>query len=174
MTAESLPQRPKTTKTARSAPRKDYFDARHHCYAFILGPDGAHYRTNDGGEPTHSAGDPILGQIRSRQLANVLVVVVRYFGGTKLGLGGLVQAYRAAAASALDTATIIQQVVKLSLQLLFGYEHINAVMKIIKDYELEVTSQDFTDQCRMTIWVRKSRVLEVEHLFQQAGATVTS
>ena len=88
--------------------RKKYFDARHHCYAWILGADKSQLRANDDGEPNHSAGDPILGQIRSRDLTDVLVVVVRYFGGTKLGVSGLIQAYRAAAEDALNNTTIIR------------------------------------------------------------------
>jgi uncharacterized YigZ family protein len=121
--------------------RKHYHDARHHCYAWQLGPEKDRFRVNDDGEPSGSAGKPILGQIQSRGLSDVLVVVVRYFGGKLLGVGGLIRAYRAAASDALDHNTLIERRVFDKIKLDFRYEQMNAVMKLIKDFQL-----DFEDQ----------------------------
>ena len=117
--------------------KKEYYDARHHCYAYILGKDAAHYRANDDGEPGHSAGDPILGQIRSHNLTDVLIVVVRYFGGTKLGVGGLIHAYKTAATDAIANNTIVKKIVTASIKIHFEYLSMNSVMKLIKDYDLK-------------------------------------
>lgn len=136
--------------------RKKYYDARHHCYAYILAPDGEKYRANDDGEPNHSAGDPILGQIRSYNLSNTLIVVIRYFGGTKLGVGGLISAYKTAAAEAIEANDIIEKVVMETVKIRYGYESTNEVMRLIKEYELEILEQEFTADCRMTLAVRKS------------------
>ena len=136
--------------------RKEFFDARHHCYAWILGPKGERYRANDGGEPNHAAGDPILGQIRSLELTNTLVVVVRYFGGTKLGVSGLIQAYRTAAAEALAANEIKEEVVRKKLKLEYGYELTNEVMRLISEYDMQVEDQQFTDKCFMQVSVRQS------------------
>src|SRR5690554_2132633 len=112
--------------------KKQYHDARHHCYAYILGKDGQNFRANDDGEPGHSAGDPILGQIRSNNLTNTLIVVVRYFGGTKLGVGGLVTAYKTAATEAILANEIITETVTLKVNFQFDYIDMNEVMRIIK------------------------------------------
>jgi uncharacterized YigZ family protein len=136
--------------------RKQYYDARHVCYAYAFGRNGAVSRANDDGEPGHSAGTPILGQIRSRELTDVLVAVVRYFGGTKLGVGGLVQAYKTAAAEALDQAPKAERHYAQILQLAFDYPQMNAVMKVVKDHSLEVLSQDFQLRCQMALRVRES------------------
>jgi len=127
--------------------RKKYFDARHHCFAYVLGADKARFRAYDGGEPNHSAGDPILGQLRSRNLTNVLVVVVRYFGGTKLGVGGLVTAYKTAADDALKNALVVEKQITLPLKFQFGYEAMPAVMKLVKEFDLNVISQSFEQVC---------------------------
>ena len=137
--------------------KKAYYDARHHCYAYVLGPAGAQYRANDAGEPNHSAGDPILGQIRSRGLTDAAVVVVRYFGGTKLGVGGLIVAYRTAAAQALDAAGAVRKTVRVGLSLHFAYLATNAVMKVVKEYDLEIARQDFGNNCRLDLWVRRAQ-----------------
>lgn len=129
--------------------RKKYFDARHHCYAYVLGSDKKIFRANDDGEPNHSAGDPILGQIRSLDLTNVLVVVVRYFGGTKLGVGGLIQAYRAAAASALSCAEVIDKEVKVQFMLNFNYKETAEVMRLLKSFEAEIIEQRFEMACEL-------------------------
>jgi len=136
--------------------RKEYFDARHYCYAYILDPAGTSYRANDDGEPNHSAGDPILGQIRAAGLSHILVVVIRYFGGIKLGVSGLIQAYKTAAAEAIAQAIIIEKVETTTLQVNFNYEYMNAVMGLVKEYKLEIKEQDFNLSCQLKIAVRKS------------------
>lgn len=134
---------------------KKYYDARHHCYAYILGPKGDKYRANDDGEPNHSAGDPILGQIRSSNLTNTLVVVVRYFGGTKLGVSGLISAYKTAAADALEASEIVEEVVKETIKIRYGYESTNDVMRLVKEFELDILEQEFTADCRLSLAVRQ-------------------
>ncbi len=138
--------------------QKQFHDARHYCYAWRLEPEKTHYRVNDDGEPSGSAGKPIYGQIVSRDLSDILVVVVRYFGGTKLGVGGLIQAYRTAASNALDHSTIIECKVFDSLKLEFGYEQMNSVMKIIKDFQLEFSEQKFDLDCSLILksWKRQT------------------
>jgi uncharacterized YigZ family protein len=133
--------------------RKEYFDARHHCYAWMLGADKTRFRANDDGEPNHSAGDPILGQIRSRDLTNVLVVVVRYFGGVKLGVGGLIAAYKSAAEDALNKAVVGEKEVELQMTLRYNYDATPEAMRLIKEFDLGVIHQDFTDACRLTLAV---------------------
>lgn len=142
--------------------RKEYFDARHHCYAYALGKGQHISRANDDGEPNHSAGDPILGQIRSHQLSDVLIVVVRYFGGVKLGVGGLIAAYKIAAAEAIANALILEKIVTENWQLNFKYEVMNEVMKLIKDLDLKVLSQQFDLECAVQLEVRKSLLTIVE------------
>ena len=127
--------------------KKKYHDARHHCYAYVLGADRKVYRANDDGEPNHSAGDPILGQLHSKQLTNVLVVVVRYFGGTKLGVGGLIHAYRTAAELALSNAGIVKKEVTVQVDIRYPYEFTNEVMKLVDDFGMTITDQDFLEQC---------------------------
>lgn len=138
--------------------QKQFHDARHYCYAWRLGPEKTHYRANDDGEPSGSAGKPIYGQIVSRDLSDILVVVVRYFGGTKLGVGGLIQAYRAAASNALDQSTIIECKVFDILKLEFAYEQMNSVMKVIKDMQLDFENQEFDMDCSLVLksWKRKT------------------
>lgn len=138
--------------------RKKFYDARHHCYAYILGKDGGIFRANDDGEPNHSAGDPILGQIRSKHLTNVLIVVVRYFGGVKLGVGGLISAYRTAAAEAISHNVIIEAIEKHKCQLQFDYLSMNDVMKIIKDYDLEILNQQFDIDCKISLLAREGLI----------------
>lgn len=133
--------------------RKKYFDARHHCYAYMLGKNKDVFRTNDDGEPNHSAGDPILGQIRSHSLTNVLIVVVRYFGGTKLGVGGLINAYRTAAAEAIINNKVIETEDQKELTLHFGYQEMNQVMKLVKEYDLEIVTQKFDNICEINLSV---------------------
>jgi uncharacterized YigZ family protein len=134
--------------------RKEYFDARHHCYAYVLGPEKNLYRASDDGEPNHSAGDPILGQIRSRQLTNVLVVVVRYFGGVKLGVSGLITAYKEAAADALQQAIIKEEEVTNIYTLTYDYAATPDVMKMVKDVDLDILNQSFDDRCQLQVRVR--------------------
>lgn len=129
--------------------KKKYFDARHHCYAYILGADKTKFRAADDGEPNHSAGDPILGQIRSKNLTNVLVVVVRYFGGVKLGVGGLVSAYKTAAEEGLNHATIVEREVLIQYNVRYPYTSTPDVMKLVKDFELDILQQSFEAECKM-------------------------
>lgn len=141
-------------KNQLQALRKKYFDARHQGYAYILGPDQKTWRAFDDGEPNHSTGDPILGQIRSRKLTNVLVVVVRYFGGTKLGISGLITAYRTAADDALSHAVIVTRDVVTTVDLQFDFSATPAVMKLIKDHQVTILEQLFTDKTLMKLEVK--------------------
>ncbi len=141
--------------------KKQYYDARHHCYAYVLGRDQTSFRANDDGEPNNSAGMPILGQIRSKNLTNTLVVVVRYFGGTKLGVSGLINAYKIAAAEALEAATIIEEIVKETLQVQFEYPQMNDVMRIGKEYELDMSEQTFDERCQIRFAVREQHLTAV-------------
>lgn len=128
--------------------KKKYFDARHHCFAHIIENGNQQLiRANDDGEPGHSAGDPILGQIRSFDLTNTLVVVVRYFGGTKLGVSGLIHAYKTAAEEALQNATIKTVEIKTKFDLRYPYDKTNEVMRITSEFEVEILSQDFQEDC---------------------------
>lgn len=138
--------------------RKEHHGARHHCFAWRLGPEKKLYRVNDDGEPSGSAGKPIFGQIQSRELSDVLVVVVRYFGGTLLGVGGLIRAYRSAAADALDHNTLSERKVYDRIKLEFTYLQMNPVMKLIKDFHLDFEDQLFDLDCSLSlkIWKRNS------------------
>ena len=135
--------------------RKEYYDSRHVCYAYMLGADRKEFRANDDGEPSGTAGRPILGQINSRELTNILVIVVRYFGGILLGTGGLVVAYKEATTDALDQAEVIEKTVDESISILFDYVLMNEVMRIIKDTNAQITSQSFENQCEMQLSIRK-------------------
>ena len=139
--------------------RKKYFDASHHCYAYRLGVNGEQYRANDDGEPANSAGKPILGQLISCNVTNVLVVVVRYFGGTLLGVGGLIKAYKQATAAALAAAEIVTETVTETYQLKFDYNAIGQVLKVVEDMSLD---KSFNDDFSMTVKVRKSRSEEMK------------
>ena len=134
--------------------RKEYHDARHHCSAFRLGLGGEPWRASDDGEPAGSAGRPILGQIDSAGLSDVLVVVVRYFGGIKLGIPGLIRAYRTATADALQKATVVEKIAGTWYTVKFGYEEMPAVMKMVKDMDLPTRGQDFGMECTMQLKVR--------------------
>jgi uncharacterized YigZ family protein len=127
----------------------EYYDARHHCFAWMLGPDKKQFRAYDDGEPNHSAGDPILGQIRSRNLTNVLVVVVRYFGGTKLGVSGLIAAYKTAAEDALDNSLVIEKQVMERVTLSYDYSVTTEVMRMVKDFDLTILDQEFVDNGKL-------------------------
>jgi uncharacterized YigZ family protein len=131
-----------------------YFDARHHCYAYRLGANKLAFRANDDGEPSGTAGKPILGQILSSDLTNILIVVVRYFGGTLLGTSGLITAYRAASAEAISNAVIIQKYVYAVYELSFPYLQMNQVMKTVKDFNLETFDQCFELSCHMKVKIK--------------------
>ena len=135
--------------------RKKYDDARHVCYAYMLGADKADFRANDDGEPSSTAGKPILGQINSYDLTNVLVIVVRYYGGVNLGTGGLIVAYRTAAADALDHATIETRLVEEVITYSFPYPMMNAVMRVIKEMQPRIVSQTFDNTCSISMSIRQ-------------------
>lgn len=130
-----------------AAMKKQHYDARHHCYAWVLGPEKKRYRAFDDGEPNHSAGDPILGQIRSKNLTDVLVVVVRYFGGIKLGVGGLITAYKTATEDALGRTVVIEKEVCSAFTLRYAYSSTPEVMRAVKEFEVSILQQDFSETC---------------------------
>jgi uncharacterized YigZ family protein len=125
--------------------KKEFFDARHHCFAWMVGAEKKKYRAFDDGEPNHSAGDPILGQIRAKGITDVLVVVVRYFGGVKLGVGGLITAYKTAADDALRKATIIEKEIMEEVIISFDYQNTSEVMRLLKDLDIKIIQQDFDE-----------------------------
>ena len=136
--------------------QKKYYDARHVCYAYMLGAERKDFRANDNGEPSGTAGKPILGQINSNELTDILVIVVRYFGGIKLGTSGLIVAYRTAAAQAIAEATVIEKTVDQDVMVAFEYPFMNDVMRIVKEEEPEMLEQSYDMDCRMTLRIRKS------------------
>ena len=142
--------------------RKKYYDARHVCYAYMLGAERLEFRANDDGEPSSTAGKPILGQINSNELTNILIVVVRYYGGVNLGTSGLIVAYREAAADALTHATIetrqVEEIVKYS----FAYPQMNDVMRIVKDMNPRIVSQTYDNTCEIVLSIRKSEVEQLK------------
>jgi len=135
---------------------KKYYDARHVCYAYMLGPERKEFRANDNGEPSGTAGRPILGQINSLELTDVLVIVVRYFGGIKLGVSGLYSAYKTAAAEALNAATIIEKTIDEDISFRFEYPMMNDVMRIVKEEEPQILEQGYDNDCLMTLRIRQS------------------
>ncbi|MBR4994898.1 MAG: YigZ family protein [Alistipes sp.] len=141
--------------------RKQYYDATHHCYAWRLGSFGERFRANDDGEPSSTAGKPILGQMLSREITNCLIVVVRYFGGTKLGVPGLIAAYKESAAAALDASVIVERTVDTRINIEFSYIVMNDVMRIVKEEQPVVESQTFDNLCSMVLSVRNSKADKV-------------
>lgn len=153
--------------------RKQYYDATHHCYAWRLGPFGERFRANDDGEPSSTAGKPILGQMLSREVTDCLIVVVRYFGGTKLGVPGLIAAYKESAAAVLDAAEIVERTVDTRLRIDFSYVVMNDVMRIIKEEQPRIEEQTFDNLCSMTLSIRNSRAEQViGRLRKVEGATL--
>lgn len=153
--------------------RKRYYDATHHCYAWRLGPFGERFRANDDGEPSSTAGKPILGQLLSREITNCLIVVVRYFGGTKLGVPGLIAAYKESAAAVLDEAIVVERTVDTRAKIDFSYMAMNEVMRIIKEEQPKIEEQIFDNLCSMTISVRNSRAdVVMGRLRKVEGATI--
>ena len=142
-------------KSIVSAYRKQYYDARHCCYAYMLGPEQKAFRANDDGEPSSTAGKPILGQINSAGLTDILIVVVRYYGGVNLGTGGLIVAYRTAAADAIANATIEVRQVEETIKYNFTYPMMNDVMRIVKEMQPQVVDQQFDNTCSITLRIRK-------------------
>lgn len=138
--------------------QKQYYDARHVCYAYMLGPERTNFRANDNGEPSGTAGKPILGQINSNELTDILMVVVRYFGGIKLGTSGLIVAYKAAAAEALASAEVVTRTVDEVVQFSFEYPMMNEVMRVVKEMEPKILEQGYDQDCLMTLQIRRSRM----------------
>ena len=145
--------------------KKQHYNARHWCYAWQLGKEYENYRANDDGEPSNSAGMPIYGQLQSFDVTNILVVVVRYFGGTKLGVGGLIQAYKTGAKLALENSTIIEKTINEEFLLKFEYPEMNTVMRIVKDENISIINQKMELNCEFTISVRKKEAKKVFDLF---------
>ena len=141
--------------------------ARHYCYAYILNPDKSAQRSNDDGEPSSTAGKPILGQILSNDLTNILIVVVRYFGGVKLGVPGLIRSYKTAAAEAIQEATIVTKTIKEQYKVSFKYPQMNNVMRLVKEYDLEVIKNDFQIDCKLIFAVPKSKANDVVDTFKK-------
>ncbi len=142
--------------------RKKYYDARHVCYAYMLGAKRDDFRANDDGEPSSTAGKPILGQINSRELTDVLVVVVRYYGGVNLGTGGLIVAYKTAAAAALDASEIVIRQIETVITYDFPYVMMNAVMKVVKDMKPRIISQTYNGTCEVKLGIRQSEAEQLK------------
>lgn len=147
--------------------RKKYYDARHCCYAYVLGADGQEFRANDDGEPSSTAGKPILGQISSAELSDVLVVVVRYYGGVNLGTGGLIVAYRTAAADAIAHCEVVQQYVEETVDFSFTYPMMNDVMRIVKEMQPRIVKQQFDNTCSISLSIRKSQAEELRQRLEK-------
>jgi len=146
--------------------KKQHHTARHFCYAWQLGVETIRYRANDDGEPSNSAGMPIYGQIQSFGLTNILIVSVRYFGGTKLGVGGLINAYRTSAKLAIEASDIVEKTIDVSFELQFGYDQMSKVMKIIKENQLKIVNQKMEVSCELQISVRKSEIVKISGIFE--------
>ena len=153
--------------------RKRYYDATHHCYAWRLGPKGESFRANDDGEPSSTAGRPILGQLLSKEVTYALIVVVRYFGGTKLGVPGLIEAYKTSAALVLENAVIEQRTVDIETKIRFSYLAMNDVMRIVKEMQPQIIDQQFDNLCTMTLSIRQSRAEQLlERLSKVEGVEI--
>jgi uncharacterized YigZ family protein len=146
--------------------KKQHHSARHWCYAYQIGTESIVYRANDDGEPSNSAGQPIYGQIQSFEITNVLIVVVRYFGGVKLGVGGLINAYRSAAQLALENAKIIERTININYVITFEYKNMNKVMRIIKEKQLNIVNQILELNCKIEFSVRKNDSQPIFDLFE--------
>ena len=143
--------------------RKKYYDARHCCFAYVLGPNGEEFRANDDGEPSSTAGKPIMGQITSHELTNILICVIRYYGGVNLGTGGLIVAYRTAASDAIDHSKIVTRLVEEQVVFRFTYPMMNGVMGIVKDMQPKIISQTFDNDCEIVLSIRKSQADELRN-----------
>ncbi|WP_027003399.1 IMPACT family protein [Hugenholtzia roseola] len=149
--------------------KKQYYDATHHCYAYLLGRNGENWRANDDGEPNHTAGTPILNQIRSQNLTQVLVVVVRYYGGTKLGVSGLIHAYKTVTALALEKAQVVERVVRTPFAFHFDYLQMNDIMRLVKEYDLPILAQTFENTCFIKLGVRLKDEVSVRRKLEDLG-----
>lgn len=160
-------------REALDALRKRYFDATHHCYAWRLGPRGEQFRANDDGEPSGTAGKPILGQMLSNEITDCLIVVVRYFGGTKLGVPGLIAAYKESAANAIEAATVVERTVDRRMTIDFPYLVMNDVMRVIKEEQPRIAGQEFDNLCTMHLTIREGRADILIEKLKKAGASVS-
>lgn len=142
--------------------KKEHHTANHHCYAYRLGADKMNFRANDDGEPNNTAGKPILGQIQSNDLTNVLIVVVRYFGGTLLGVSGLINAYKNSAADVIKVSSIIEKQILFNYSIQFYFEHLNDVMKLLKQLDCKITNQQFDNNCEISFSIRKANSEQCE------------
>ncbi|TVZ53446.1 IMPACT family protein [Dokdonia sp. Hel_I_53] len=147
--------------------KKEHYQARHWCYAYVLGEEYDQYRANDDGEPSNSAGAPIYGQLQSYDVTNVLVVVVRYFGGTKLGVGGLINAYRSGAQLALENSKIITRTIDISFSIQFEYPLLNKVMRLINDFDVKVIEQEMQLNCKFDLAIRRKEASKVIRSFEE-------
>ncbi|MBR5254231.1 MAG: YigZ family protein [Bacteroidales bacterium] len=147
--------------------KKKYYDATHHCYAYVIGYDKQTFRMNDDGEPSSTAGKPIYGQLQSNDLTNVLLVVVRYFGGTKLGVSGLIKAYKESSAECIALAEIVEKQVKHKYNIYFAYEDMNLVMNILKQNNAEQKNQIFDLNCQIEVLIEKRNVSKFENSIPQ-------
>ena len=154
-------------KTIIDTYRKKYYDARHVCYAYMLGPERSIFRANDDGEPSSTAGKPILGQINSQGLTDILIVVVRYYGGVNLGTGGLIVAYRTAAADAISHSDVVVRQVEEMVTYNYAYPLMNDVMRIVKEMGPRVVSQTFDNTCSITLAIRKSQAGQLRERLQK-------
>ena len=155
--------------------KKEYFDARHVCWAYMLGAERTDFRSNDDGEPSGTAGKPILGQINSFNLTDLCVIVVRYFGGIKLGTSGLIEAYRTAAQEALNAASIEEKIIEETITVHFQYPLMGDVMRIVKEENATVLSQDFVEDCRLTLSLRKNQMPRMRSRFENTfGVSILS
>lgn len=154
-------------KTIVASYRKHYYDARHVCYAYVLGAERTEFRANDDGEPSSTAGKPILGQINAANLTDILVVVVRYYGGVNLGTGGLVVAYRTATTDAIAHAEVVQRQVEGIVTWNFPYVQMNAVMKVIRDLDVRIISQNYDNTCTITLSIRQSLTDQLRSRLEQ-------
>jgi uncharacterized YigZ family protein len=149
-------------KTLIAQYRRQYYDARHLCWAYMLGSDRPDFRANDDGEPSSTAGKPILGQINSHELTDILILVARYFGGVELGAGGLIVAYRTAAADAIAHAQIVERTIGEDITVCFEYPFLNSIMRIVKEESPDILTQTFDMDCRMTLRIRRSRAAHLK------------
>ena len=147
--------------------KKKYYDARHVCYAYMLGPERTDFRANDDGEPSSTAGKPILGQINSRELTNILVVVIRYFGGVKLGTSGLIVAYREAATEALSAAMVIEKTIEETVTFTFPYVMMNSVMRVVKELNPRIVEQKYDETCIITLAIKRSMAPMLEERLEK-------
>lgn len=147
--------------------KKKYYDARHVCYAYRLGPDGSEFRTNDDGEPSSTAGKPILGVMLSNEVSDIAIFVIRYYGGVNLGTGGLIVAYREAAQDALSNCEIVEQLVEEEFTYTFSYPMMNSVMRVIKDIQPRIIAQEFDNTCSFTMAIRKSEMPRLKNALEK-------